>query len=152
MTGMSQLGTIIVYLTRLPTIVVYPTQGNDIHRILARIAASSQSPPSRRRNPEADDLDRLTASHHHLTPCCRKPAPDEAGEHPAAEAVAAEEHLLVDAVAVTREQLQHPLLFGACADYRHWRAPRGNCSPPRRSQNAAASSGLAKQNTTRSTS
>src|SRR5712671_6632900 len=66
--------------------------------------------------------------------------------------MATEERLLIDAMAAAREQLQRLLLFRACADYRHWRAPPGNRSPPNFWQNASASSDLAKQNTTKSRS
>jgi hypothetical protein len=51
------------------------------------------------------NLDRLAASHHHLALCCCKPAPDETGEHPAAEAMAADKQLLVGAMAAAGEQL-----------------------------------------------
>jgi hypothetical protein len=85
----------------------------------ARLPSFLDRLPPRSRDPNADRLDRLAARHHHLALCYREPAPDEAGEHLAAEAMATEEQLLVDAMAAAREQLQRPLLFRACADYRH---------------------------------
>jgi hypothetical protein len=62
-------------------------------------------PPPRSRYPDPYNLDRLAASHHHLALCSCKPAPDETGEHPAVEAMAADKRLLVGAMAATGEQL-----------------------------------------------
>src|SRR5262245_50569390 len=109
-------------------------------------------PPPRRRDPEPHHLDRLATSHHRLALCYREPAPDKAGEHPTADTMAADEQLLIDVMAAAREQLQRPLLFRDYADYRHRPVPPGNRCPPNRSANACASSGLVKQNTTKSLS
>jgi hypothetical protein len=48
-------------------------------------------PPSSRRNPDAHHLDRLPTRRHHLALCFCEPAPHEAGQHAAAEALDVDE-------------------------------------------------------------
>ena len=43
--------------------------------------------PPRSRNPDPDDLDRLSVSRHHLALCCCEPGANESDEHLSAEAV-----------------------------------------------------------------
>ena len=59
----------------------------------------------RLRNPDADDLDRLSASLDHLTLCCCKPGADEAGDRRLPEAVAMHKQFLVGAMSAAGEQL-----------------------------------------------
>jgi hypothetical protein len=57
-------------------------------------------------DPDPTDLDRLAASLDYLALRCCKPAPDKAGQHPAAEACQRRgQQLLVDAVPAAGEQL-----------------------------------------------
>ena len=56
-------------------------------------------------DPGPTDLDRLAAILDYLTLCCGKLAPDEPGQHLAAEAMAEHKRLLAGATAATREQL-----------------------------------------------
>jgi hypothetical protein len=65
-------------------------------------------PPPRSRYPAPHNLDRLAASHHHLVRCSCKPAPDETGKYPAAEAMTTDEQFFVYAMTTAREQLQRP--------------------------------------------
>jgi len=68
------------------------------------MAVSPDRPPSRLRDPEPDHLVRLTASHHRLALSCRESAPNEAGEHDAAETVTADEQLLIGAIAAAGKE------------------------------------------------
>jgi hypothetical protein len=61
-------------------------------------------PPSRRRNPNADNLDRPIASHH-VALCYCKPSADDLSQHAPAENMAMNELLLVDAKPAAGEQL-----------------------------------------------
>jgi hypothetical protein len=54
---------------------------------------AADRPSPRRCNPDGHHLDRLRARHHHLALCYCKPAPDEPGQHAAAEAVTEHEQL-----------------------------------------------------------
>ena len=56
-------------------------------------------------DPDPTDLDRLAASLDYLALRCCKPAPDEPSQHPAAEAVAEDQQLLIGAVPAAGEQL-----------------------------------------------
>src|SRR5258706_15515891 len=69
-------------------------------------------PPPRLRNPDPNDLHRLAASYHDLVLCRCKPAQDETGEYPAAEAMATDEQFFVYAMATAREQLEGPAALG----------------------------------------
>ncbi len=56
-------------------------------------------------DPDPTDLDRLAASLDYLALRCCKPALDETSQHPAAEAMAEDEQLLVGTMPAVREQL-----------------------------------------------
>jgi hypothetical protein len=61
-------------------------------------------PPSRRRNPNSDNFD-CSIARHHVALCCCKPGADEISQHVAAEDMAMNEQLLVDAKPAAGEQL-----------------------------------------------
>jgi len=61
--------------------------------------------PPRRRNPNADDLNRLSASLDHLTLCSCQPLANETDERLLPEAVAMDKQFLVDAMPTAGEQL-----------------------------------------------
>jgi hypothetical protein len=61
--------------------------------------------PSSFGDPDANNLDRLAASLHHLTLCSCEPSADKASQNSPADAVDMDDQLRVDAVAVVREQL-----------------------------------------------
>ncbi len=73
------------------------------------IIVTSSSPsdplPSTFGDRDANNLDRLAASLHHLALCCSKPGADKVGKHSPVEAVAAHEQLLTGAVLLASEQL-----------------------------------------------
>jgi hypothetical protein len=74
-------------------------------------AFNPQRPSPRLRNPNADDLDRLVAPHHHLALCCCKSAPDEPAQHAAFESVPLDKERRVDARAAACKQRERPALL-----------------------------------------
>jgi hypothetical protein len=76
----------------------------DTDVIVTRSSPSDRLPSSFG-DPDANNLDRLAASLHHLVLCSRKPGADEPGRHPPADAVAMNEQLRVDAMPAAGEQL-----------------------------------------------
>jgi len=76
----------------------------DIDIIVASRSAFNHL-PSDFGDPDPADLDRLAASLDHLTVCCREPATEMAGLHPAAEVVTQYRQFLVGVMPTAGEQL-----------------------------------------------
>jgi hypothetical protein len=74
-----------------------------VHHSSARCSPLDR-PPSRRRNPNSDNLDRSIACHH-VALCHCEPGADKLSQHVAAEDMAMNELLLVDAKPAAGEQL-----------------------------------------------